>query len=326
MASITKVATGFRAQVYVKGERDSRTFRTKREAAAWAAAREAELHEQVAKPASEKHTLADALEKYRDEVAPTKRGVRHEAIRINAMLASPLLPTGLPLAAITPAVLGDYRDARLKSVAAGTVLREFKTLTAVFEEARREWEWIKENPVRDVRKPRAPAHRDRLIARSEIRRQLTAMGYRTRGPVKSVSQGAAVAFLVALRTGMRAGEICGLTWDQVFDGYCHLPETKTVKRDVPLSRKAQRLIERMRGFDSVLVFGLSASTLDALFRRYRQRAGLGGFTFHDARHTAATWMARKVDVLTLCKIFGWANPKQAMTYYNPKAADIAKLL
>ena len=55
-------------------------------------------------------------------------------------------------------------------------------------------------------------------------------------------------------------------------------------------------------------------------------AGLEGFTFHDSRHTVATWMARKVDVLTLCKIFGWRNPKMAMVYDNPKASNIAKRL
>lgn len=87
-----------------------------------------------------------------------------------------------------------------------------------------------------------------------------------------------------------------------------------------------RVIESMRGFDSILVFGIKAQTLDAMFRRYRDRAGLSGFTFHDSRHTAATWMARRVDVLTLCKVFGWKNPKMAMVYYNPKASDIARLL
>lgn len=63
-----------------------------------------------------------------------------------------------------------------------------------------------------------------------------------------------------------------------------------------------------------------------MFRRYRERAGLEGFTFHDSRHTAATWMARKLEVLDLCKTFGWSNPKMAMVYYNPTAEDIADLL
>lgn len=71
---------------------------------------------------------------------------------------------------------------------------------------------------------------------------------------------------------------------------------------------------------------MQAATLSHLFVRYRKDIGLDGVTFHDARHTAATWMAKKVDVLTLCKIFGWTDPKMAMVYYNPKASDIADLL
>jgi integrase len=82
----------------------------------------------------------------------------------------------------------------------------------------------------------------------------------------------------------------------------------------------------MRGWDSFSVFGLRAQTLDALFRKLRARARVAGFTFHDTRHTAATIIARKVDVLTLCKIFGWKDLKRALTYFNPTATDIAKQL
>ena len=78
----------------------------------------------------------------------------------------------------------------------------------------------------------------------------------------------------------------------------------------------------------MLVFGITSQVLDSLFRRHRDRAGLAGFTFHDARHTAATRLAmsRKVDVLELCRIMGWKNPKQAMTYFNPTASQIAARL
>lgn len=30
-----------------------------------------------------------------------------------------------------------------------------------------------------------------------------------------------------------------------------------------------------------------------------------------------------IDVLDLCKVFGWRNTGQALTYYNPSAAEIA---
>lgn len=153
-----------------------------------------------------------------------------------------------------------------------------------------------------------------------------AMGY-AGGEVRTVGQACAVAFLAALATGMRAGELCGLRWDQVHGDYVSLPVTKNGKpRDVPLSSEAQRLVERARGYDPLLVFGLSTQSLDANFRKYRDRAGLSGFTFHDARHTAATRMARLVDVLSLCRIFGWSNTKQALTYFNITASDLAKRL
>lgn len=138
-----------------------------------------------------------------------------------------------------------------------------------------------------------------------------------------------MAFLFTLSTGMRAGEIAGLTWDRVRSDHVRLVETKNGSaRDVPLSGVARRIAQRMRGFDDALVFGLSSQTLDALFRRARQRAGMDGFTFHDARHTAATRLAlsRKVEALELCRIMGWRNPKQAMVYFNPTASQLAALL
>ena len=82
----------------------------------------------------------------------------------------------------------------------------------------------------------------------------------------------------------------------------------------------------MRGWDDVLVFGLRAQSLDALFRKYRARAKLDGFTFHDARHTAATRLAPVVDVLTLCKIFGWSSATRALVYYNPSGSELARRL
>lgn len=326
MASIQQTANGFRAQVAVRGQRDSATFRTRREAVAWGAAREAEMRAVAEASEAMRHTLGDALRRYAEEVSPGKRGARWEAIRIDAFLRDQAMPCGIKMGALEPAHFAAWRDARLRVVGTGTVLREMGLLSAVLETARREWRWVETNPLRDIRRPRSPDHREVLISRWQVRAMLRAMGYRSFAPVRSVSQAVAVCFLVALRTGMRAGELCGLTWDRVMADHCVLPVTKTVPRCVPLDDSAVRLIERMRGFDDVLVFGVSSRSLDALFRKYRRRAGLDGFTFHDSRHTAATWLARHVEVLDLCRMFGWSNPKQALCYYNPSASSIARVL
>lgn len=323
MASVQKTAKGYRVQVAVLGRRDSATFRTQREANAWGAAREAELRGEASKTPGDLHSLADAIDRYCREVCPTKRGSRWEEIRLNAFLASPFFPKSAKLASLTPDSFVPWRDNRMATVSAGTVRRELGLLGAVLEHARREWRWIEANPLRDLRKPKPPEHRSTVITRRQIKALLESMGYSPRRPIRSISQAAACCFLMALRTGMRAGEITGLEWGRVFDGYCWLPVTKTTAREVPLSRKAARIVGKMEGFDKLRVFGIGAQTLDALFRRHRDRVA-PGIVFHDTRHTAATWMARRLNVLDLCKAFGWSNPKMAMTYYNPTAAEIAR--
>ncbi len=302
----------------------TKVTRTKREGELW----EAETLRELNTPAAEvlaKVTFRHVLEKYRDEVTPSKRGHRWEFVRLEAYLNG-MLDVDVPVQSVTPEVLGVWRDKRLLTVSPSTVLRDFSLLSAVFESARREWGYVQSNPVRDVRKPREADHRTVVISREQIKLILGALGYSPFAPVRTVSQSLAVCFLMALRTGMRAGELCNLTWSNLHTDYCRLPVTKTVPRDVPLSRKAIKLANKMRGFDSVQVFGLKPQTLDAMFRRAKKRAGIDGVHFHDARHTAATWMCKKVDLLTLCKIFGWKNTSQALTYYNPKAGDIAKML
>ena len=328
MASFKQHAKGWRAFICINYQRESAMFRTKREAEIWASRRETEIRSGANLTASEKFTMAQAIERYRDEVSPTKRGHNWEFLRLNAFLRDKVLPINKPLTHCTSDAIGKYRDARLQLVAKSTVLRELGLLSSMLEEARREWKWIETNPVKDVRKPRAPDHRNVIITKSQIKQVLKHLDYTKDMPVRSISCACGFAFLFALRTGMRAGEICGLTWANVKDDYCVLPVTKTVPRNVPLSKKSKLIIERMKGFDKDYVFGIKANTLDAMFRRARNRAKLEGFTFHDARHTAATWMVNsgKVNVLELCLIFGWSSTSMALTYYNPRVSDLSKKL
>jgi integrase len=322
MASISSHPSGYRVQLYVHGVRDSKIFRTKREATAWAAARESEIRTNNNTTDAERYSLRDALKKYSIEVSPKKKGHRWEVIRIEAFYS--LLPVDTKLCDLSTSMLAKCRDDRLKTVKPGTVIREFTLLSDVLNVCRREWGWIKVNPLSDVRRPPSPPHRTRVITRHEIHAMLKIMGY-TRKPVRSVSQACACIFLVALRTGMRAGEMCSLTWPLVFNDYVTV-DGKTGVRNVAITRKAAKVIEQCREWDNELVFGIKPQTLDALFRKYRQKAGLDGFTFHDSRHTAATWIAQLLPVLDLCKMFGWTNPAMAMVYYNPTASDISKRL
>lgn len=324
MASIQKTAKGYRVQVKLLGQRDSQVFPTRREAVEWGARREAEIRDKATKPAGDLHTLREALRKYSDEISPHRKGERWEQVRL-AAFESYLLPLDLPVSKVTPQHIAAFRDARGKKVGPSSVLRELSLLASVFEAARLEWEWVEVNPCRGIRKPAKGKHRDRVISMPEIRSMLREMGYSRR--VASTANAVAHCMMFALRTGMRAGELCGLTWANVHRLHAHLPDTKSDRpRDVPLSTRARAILERMKGWDDGLVFGITAASLDALFRKYSKRAELDGFTFHDTRHTAATMIAKKIDVLDLCKMFGWTDPKMAMVYYNPHGSSIAVLL
>lgn len=333
MAYIKKTAKGYQVQIEMKGIRKSKSFEAKRDAVAWAAKEEAAIYEQSSVSPSHRYTLKKTLEKYRDEITQRNTGARWERLRIAAFLSNNWLPLEKKVGLVSTDDFSRFRDERLKTVKPGTVLREFGILSAIMEVARKEWKWIKENPIRDVKKPQEPAGRSRLITRQEIKLMLRGLGYSPQKRVTSTSESIAVCFLLALRTGMRAGDLTGLKWINVNPRYAVIEidkvgRKKGIGRNVPLSKKSIRIIEKMRGFDAESVFALKPQTLDARFRTIRERQGLAGFTFHDSRHRAATWigLSGKLSIMEMCSLFGWTDPKMAMRYFNPKPEDIASKL
>ena len=327
MATFYRLPSGrWRAQIKQGAVRESRSFSTRALALRWAADRETALEAQSAAGPAQVQTLADVLRRYEREVTPTHRGHRSESTRIGAILRHYPGLVSLKLSALTPERLGQWRDERLRETKPATVTRYMTLIGSALEHARREWRWLEANPMRDVKRPGAVPHRERTLQWAEIRRLLQHAHYK-RGPCKTMTEATARAMLFAIRTGMRAGELCALEWADIHADYAMLHKSKTgAGRNVPLSRQAIRTVEGMRGWHPKKVFGLRTQTLDALFRKLRADAGVAGFTFHDTRHTAATMLSRKLDVLTLCKVFGWKNTSRALTYYNPTASEIAKRL
>lgn len=112
MATFEKRASGWRAQINVKGARASKVFPTKAQAAAWAAQKETEIRLQLETGIVRGRTLRDACSRYEKEVSPHKRGHAWEIKRMNFMCD--YLLDGKPLGArelvqLTPDVLGRFR-------------------------------------------------------------------------------------------------------------------------------------------------------------------------------------------------------------------------
>ncbi|MBN49554.1 MAG: integrase [Spongiibacteraceae bacterium] len=313
MGSITKhPAGGWRAWITVSGKRRSKLFKRKAEAQEWIAASE--------KQQDAGHSWFDALHRYEKTVLPKRKATtkRWELLRLPKLREQ--IPDR-PLSEVTPDVIASWRDDRLQSVSAGSVLREMSLVGSILSIALKEWRWIGENPMASVSKPSAPPGRDRLITEAEIEKECLALGY-IEGKPESVSQRVAVAFLFAIETGMRCGEICGIRPEDINGRVAHLPMTKNgTARNVPLSKEAVRLLKLVGGN-----FDLKPSQIDALFRKARKAAGLSGFTFHDSRHLASTRLARKLSPLELARMMGHKDLKMVMRYFNETAEEIAKRL
>ena len=134
---------------------------------------------------------------------------------------------------------------------------------------------------------------------------------------------------VAYMTGMREGEILGLTWDKVDlkAGFIRLAaeDTKTGEsRNIPLTFSEDLLdlfknLVKVRSLHSPQVFlrdGQPIKSIRGAFQTACEDAGITGFRFHDFRHTAITNMRRAgIDHLTIMRISGHKT-MACFTRYN----------
>lgn len=314
MSEPTRYGKRWQHRVMVSGKRKSGTFDTKAAALKWEAV-------QRTAPAViiSAQTCADAFKRYELEVSVLKRGARWEALRLNAFSLSSLGP--IKMGDISAVHVAAWRNQRLKVVSGSTVNREMNLLSHVFTIARKEWHWVTKSPTTEVSRPKESAPRQRRVTEDEIERICLTLNWKESTPVTK-QQTIAAAFLFAIETAMRAGEICSLEAGDVVGRVAHLRRTKNGDaRDVPLSPRALQIWALVPdGFD------ITTASLDTMFRTARERASIEGMTFHDTRHEAITRLAKKLHVLDLARMTGHRDVKKLMIYYNLSAEDIADKL
>lgn len=326
MPTIRKRDTGYQAIVRLAGfPAQSQIFESKSKASAWGYAKEAELR--AMRKGVHTATLQETIDRYRLEVCPTMKSGANVSLRLKALSSTPgLLPVQRKVSEVTAADLSRFRDTRMAQVMPATVLKELALLSGVFESARRDWGTILTNPMSDVKKPPQPPARKRLFTDDEVAAVLVSLGYEATGKVETMGQQAGVALLLALETAMRASEMLGLEWSRVFldKRFVTLEKTKNGDaRDVPLSKVAVALLERMKGVDSAMVFTLTPPVLDVTFRRARDKLGLKDLHFHDSRATAVTRLAQKLSIHELARMIGHRDLNSLLIYYRKSAQDMA---
>ena len=322
MPSIQPHPKGYRVQLTVKGQRDSKVFASKREAQQWAAGREIELRSGSAVGGK---TLAHAIDRYMLEVSCKKEGEKWERLRLEAMKR--YFGQAVTLGEITAPSIAAWRDWRLngdannRAVTGSTVQREKNLLRNVFTIARDEWHWMDGNPFKGVSMPSENLPRTALWDWKRIRRVLRFLGYVTGAKPETAYQQVALAFLMGLHTSLRASEVLRVS-NKTFNQVTRVIEvkTKTVKlAKIPVMRRALKVCKLAN-------FTIEASMLDVLFRKARDATLAGDLTFHDSRAFALTMMARKVDILTLSRISQHKDLSMLQRYYRETPESIAQRL
>src|SRR3546814_709469 len=275
--------------------------------------------------------MTEALQRYADEISPTKRGARWEQIRINAFIRDHNL-FQRPIASITGPDIAEWRNKRLRKVAASSVNRELCLLSSVFTYAMKEWHMgITFNPCSLVTKPRKPRPRTQRISLEDRKKLISHLDWNGKKEPKTPSQWVAFALYLALETAMRKGEILSLTWANIdFEArHAYLETTKNGdERYVPLSNAAMSLLRLVKNRQPDFpVVPIATGNFDKLFRLARIEADLKHVRFHDSRREATTTMAPKLsNVLELAAITGHKSLAMLQVYYKPKPADLAARL
>jgi integrase len=218
---------------------------------------------------------------------------------------------------VSPLLIEKFKRERRESItrfkrrrAPASVNRELEVLGRIFTMAQDNG-IIESNPCRKVKKLRQDNQRNRFLTADEEERLLSVcVGLRSHlRPI----------ITVAVNTGMRKGDLLGLTWQQVDferglvfvankkagDGRGHfLPMNSQVLGEL-VRLHAQRTGEQVFNIKDVKKAFATACRL----------AGIINLRFHDLRHTAATRLAEAgADAFTIAAILGHSTIQMSARY------------
>jgi integrase len=221
-----------------------------------------------------------------------------------------------PLTAITASRISAWTEQRLAATSpqtgqpysAAAVNRPLSTLSALLRLARDEWEALPTAPR--IRREREPQSRLRWLEPDEEARLLAAC-QASRNPHL------APIVTVAHETGLRLGELLGLTWHHSIDlsrGVLRLELTKSGKRrEVPMRQAVYDVFAAMPEPRQGRVW--HQRTVKRGWAGAVQRAGLTDFHFHDLRHSFASWWVMRGGSLQALKdVLGHSSLTMTLKY------------
>ncbi|WP_291511649.1 site-specific integrase [Acidithiobacillus sp.] len=315
---------GYQVHVRKRGyPTQTKTFRRKRDAEAWARLIESEMERGLWRDRSESEstTLEECIQRYLAEVTPGKKNGHPEELRLRQWLRRPIAKRFMS-AIRGRDVAETIKDMEGEGKSGNTIRLHLAVLSHLFKVARTEWgmEAIS-NPVEAVRKPKLPQGRERRLIVDEEARLLEACRQDENPDILSIVQ-------FAIETAMRRAEICGLRWENVnlAGRVALLPDTKNGNaRRVPLSSAAVAVLAALPRRLDGLVWDVKADTVTQVFARCCERAGIKDLHFHDLRHEATSRLFEKgFNPMEVSAITGHKTLQMLKRYTHLRAEDLAK--
>ena len=220
------------------------------------------------------------------------------------------------LSEITVTDINNWTSKRLKTAKTGTVKRQFNTLRAILNDAKRAG-YIESNPCSHADVPKNGVARQRFLDGGEIIRLLVKAG--------EVASWLPDLIVFAIHSGMRKSEFCALRWRdvRVIDAertVVLIPNSKSGSPRILACTSSMKDIlgnqEARKVADDERVFPISAMTLRRKWEKARADAGLSDVNIHDLRRTHATHAAvAGVDLNTLATNMGHSDLTMLEKHY-----------
>ena len=335
-------ATSYRVKVRLKGfPPQSATFERLTDAKKWAQHTESAIREgrHFKTTEAKRHTLAELVDRYCREVLPSKKSKIDQAQQLGWWKTE---IGRFTLADVSPSLLAEYRDklgreitVRKKPRSPASVVRYMAALSHAFTVAVKEWGWLEDSPMRKVTKPRESRGRVRFLSDDERALLLKACKESSNPYLYPV-------VVLALSTGMRQGEIMGLTWEVVDlnRGRAILHETKNgERRAVAITGHALDLLNalaKVRRIDSNLVFPAKETRtqkpqkpidLRTPWETAMKEARLDDFRFHDLRHSAASYLAMNgASLAEIAEVLGHKTLQMVKRYAHLSEGHTARVV
>lgn len=366
MATISKRNDKFQVRVRRKDASPlTRSFANYADAKEWATLQErkADRGELGAdRKELERITLTKLVERYRDEVLPTKKAESVERYILNAFLRHRICKK--KLSDLSMADFASYRDERLKGGISGASLkRQLTPLRNMFKVAKAEWGIpILSNPLSGLTLKAKDNKRERRLQAGEYDRLMGALA-KVRNPLVSP------IVRLALATGMRRGEILALRMRDIDlsrqtlivreakNGHSRalplVPEAdEALKQAIALkdARRAAPLASTMTGSqqlstakasakaqkapkgteiapDADRLFQIAPAALREAWEWATEKAELDDLHFHDLRHEAISRLFELgLTVPEVASISGHRTMSQLMRYAHAQHHTVREKL